>query len=104
MKRCNNMMKRRARVQMIGLIVILIVLLMLSSYIDTRYTREATVNSINGTTVKFVDTLGYTWTATDVDNIVEGQTVVLKMYTNNTNGIITDDEIVKIKPIEIIMQ
>lgn len=104
MKRRNNMMKRRARAQMIGLIVILTVLLMLSSYIDTRYTREATVDSINGTTVEFVDTLGYTWTATDVDNVVEGQTVVLKMYTNNTNSIITDDKIIKIEPTKITVQ
>lgn len=85
-------------------IIILLLLFALSSYIDTHYNREATVTTIEDNVVVFTDTVGYTWEATDVENIVEGQTVVLKMHTNHTTNNISDDIILKIKPTAICMQ
>lgn len=79
-------------------------LLLLSSYIESHYKRQAIVDTIENNVVTFIDSCGYTWTAINVDNITEGQTVTLKMYTNNTNSIITDDEIVKIEPTAITLQ
>lgn len=86
------------------MLITIILLLVLSSYIDTHYTRDARVDSIEDNVVTFIDTCGYTWEATDVDNIVEGQIVVLKMHTNHTDSIISDDIIVGIKPTATIVQ
>ncbi len=86
------------------MMIIIILLLYLLSYIATHYTRDAVVDSIEDNVVTFVDTCGYTWEAADVDNIVEGQTVVLKMHTNHTDSIISDDIIVDIKPTAITLQ
>lgn len=84
--------------------ITIILLLILSSYIDTYYTRDARVDSIEDNVVTFIDTCGYTWKAIDVDNIVEGQTVVLQMHTNHTDSIISNDIIVGIKPTAITLQ
>lgn len=85
-------------------LAIMLSLILLSSYNESHYKRQATVDTIDSNVVTFIDSCGYTWTATNVDNITEGQTVTLKMYTNNTNNIITDDEIVKIEPTAITLQ
>ena len=94
----------RTIIKRIMMLITIILLLVLSSYIDTHYTRDARVDSIENNVVTFIDTCGYIWEATDVDNIVEGQTVVLKMHTNHTDSIISDDVIVGIKPIAITLQ
>ncbi len=95
---------KRRRVQITLLVIAIISLALLSSYIESHYKRQATVDTIENNVVTFIDSCGYTWTAINVDNIVEGQTVTLKMYTNNTNNIITDDEIVKIESTAITLQ
>jgi hypothetical protein len=51
----------------------------------------------------FYDEVGHEWECS-ADNVVVGQKVVLQMCNNNTDGIITDDIIVDIKPTEIVMQ
>ena len=86
------------------MMITIIILLYLLSYIEAHYTRDAVVDSIEDNVVTFIDTCGYTWETTDVDNIVEGQTVVLKMHTNHTDSIISDDIIVDIKPTAITLQ
>ena len=105
----NTMKKRRVTtvkrlVRTTATLVIMLSLILLSSYNESHYKRQATVDTIENNVVTFIDSCGYTWTAINVDNIIEGQTVVLKMYTNNTNSIITDDEIVKIEPTTITLQ
>lgn len=100
----HNKMKRRAKRQATIIVLMLVLLLSLVSYIESHYKRVATVDSVDNNVVSFVDTLGYTWEATDVENVVEGQKVLLKMYTNHTNNIITDDIIVGIKPTAIRMK
>lgn len=99
----HNKMKRRAKRQATIIVLMLVLLLSLVSYIESHYKRVATVDSVDNNVVSFVDTLGYTWEATDVENVVEGQKVLLKMYTSHTNNIITDDIIVGIKPTAIRM-
>ena len=95
---------KRRRVHTALLVTAIISLALSSSYIDSHYKRQATVDTIENNVVTFIDSCGYTWTAINVDNITEGQTVTLKMYTNNTNNIIADDEIVKIEPTAITLQ
>ena len=94
----------RERVIITTLITMMIVLLSIASYIDTHYNRVAIVDKIEDNTITFCDTVGYTWDAVDVENVVVGQKVVLKMYTNNTVDRITDDVIVGIKTTPIRMK
>lgn len=86
------------------MLIALVLLLASTSYINTHYTRDAWVDSIEDNVVTFVDTCGYTWEATDVDNMVEGQTVVLKMHNHHTDNVVSDDVIVSIKPVAITLQ
>ena len=99
-------MKRRTvrRVRAIIYTMIVLVMLLTVSHIESHYKKVATVDSINGSVVTFIDTLDYTWEAEDVENVVEGQTVTLKMYTRHTNGNVLDDVIVGIKPTAIRMK
>lgn len=92
-------MKRRTvrRVRTIIYTMIVLIMLLTVSHIESHYKRVARVDSICNNVVTFTDALGYTWEATDVDNMVEGQTVILKMHTNHTDSIISDDIIVGIK-------
>ena len=99
-------MKRRTvrRARAIIYTMIVLIMLLTVSHIESHYKRVARVDSICNNVVTFTDVLGYTWEATDVDNIVEGQIVVLKMHTNHTDSIISDDIIVGIKPTTITLQ
>ena len=97
--------KKRARARRCTLLLITIVItIMTTSHIESHYTREAMVQSMEDNTVVFVDNMGYTWEATDVENITEGQMVELKMFTNHTNDIIYDDIIKSIEPTAIRMK
>lgn len=86
------------------MLITLVLFLTLLSNINTHYTRDAWVDNVEGNVVTFVDSCGYTWEATDVDNIVEGQTVVLKMHNHHTDNVVSDDVIVSIKPVAITLQ
>lgn len=101
-KRTVRAIRTMTKVAMVSIIMVLF--LSLLSCIETHYTIDARVDSIEDNTVTFIDTWGYTWEATDVDNIVEGQAVVLKMHTNYTDSTILDDIIVGIKPTAIHMK
>ena len=88
---------------MVMTIVIIISTLLLCSYIEQRYTREAVV-CVEEDEITFVDSMGHEWSA-DVDNVVDGQMVLLKMNNNNnTEENIDDDIIVRVKPISIRMK
>ena len=117
--------KRRGRGHVVLMLLVIITTVMITSHIESHYTREAMVQSMEDNTVVFVDNMGYTreamvqsmedntvvfvdnmgytWEATDVENITEGQMVELKMFTNHTNDIIHDDIIKSIKPTAIRM-
>ena len=85
------------------LLITTIIALLIVLYISTRYTKEAVVIDTTNNTVVFYDEGGHEWKCS-ADNVVVGQKVVLRMYNNNTDSIITDDVIVGIKPTEIVMQ
>lgn len=103
MTKKNTHNKRRARGHVVLMLLVIIITVMITSHIESHYTREAMVQSMEDNTVVFVDNMGYTWEATDVENITEGQVVELKMFTNHTNDIIHDDIIKSIKPTAIRM-
>lgn len=99
-------MKRRTvrRVRAIIYTMIVLIMLLTVSHIESHYKRVARVDGICNNVVTFTDALGYVWAAEDVENVVEGQTVTLKMYTRHTNGNVLDDVIVGIKPTAIRMK
>ena len=99
-------MKRRTvrRTRAIIYTMIVLIMLLTVSHIESHYKRVARVDSISDNVVTFTDVLGYVWAAEDVENVVEGQTVTLKMYTRHTNGNVLDDVIVGIKPTAIRMK
>lgn len=91
--------KRRAvrrRVRTIVIIIVMIMMYVFVSYINTHYTREATViHTANNYYAVAVDNNGNEWEFC-ADNICVGQEIEMKMYTNHTDTIY-DDEVVGIK-------
>ena len=73
------------------------------SYVEHTYTKQATVCIHDDNTISFIDAQGHEWIA-DADNVVMGQTVTLKLYTNLTDNCITDDVILNIKPMDVRMR
>ena len=94
--------KIRQMMMMVMTIVIIISTLLLCSYIEQRYTREA-VACVEEDGITFVDNMGHEWSA-DAENVVDGQMVKLKMHTNNTDGNVYDDIVVRVKPMPIRMK
>lgn len=85
----------------VAAVVFLVVLITVScivGYVETHYTKKATVVEVNETTneVVVVDTIGHEW-AFEGTGYTVGDKVTMTMYTNHTDSIITDDEIVKVK-------
>ena len=60
------------------------------------YTREVTVVNINNQEIIVSDNYNNLW-AFYGTNYVKGQKIKVVMYNNNTDSIITDDEIVRVK-------
>lgn len=65
------------------------------SHSTFRYTRTAEVKTVNNNLVTVVDTTGNRW-CFEGEGYKEGQTVTLKMFTNNTDNVIEDDIIEKV--------
>lgn len=101
-KRRRRVLRERAIIT--ALITWIVLSVMLISYINTRYNREAIVDSIEDNVTTFVDISGNTWEATDVENVVVGQKVILKMHNNVTDYTITDDKVVDVKETPIRMK
>ena len=91
--------KRRARRTVVRTIIIIVVMLamyVLASYVDTHYTREATIlHTVNDYYAVAVDEQGNEWEFC-ADNVFVGQKIEMKMFTNNTTTIY-DDEVVGVK-------
>ena len=92
--------KRRARrttVRTIIIIVVMIAMYVLASYVDTHYTTTATIayQDNTGRVVAVDEHNGNMWEF-KADNVYAGQTIKMKMYTNNTTTIY-DDEVVGVK-------
>lgn len=67
-----------------------------AGYFETHYTRDALVTSVNGNTVLAVDTTDNIW-CFESAGFRKGDSVTLKMFTNYTDSIITDDEVINVK-------
>lgn len=91
----DKMMKHR--VKMIAIVITMIAMYVLASYIDTHYTTTATIayQDNTGRVVAVDEHNGNMWEFT-ADNVYAGQTIKMKMYTNNTTTIY-DDEVVGVK-------
>lgn len=86
----------RTIIKRIMMLITIILLLVLSSYIDTHYTRDARVDKTEGLSVHFIDTTGRGWWY-DGCYAEVGEEVKLIMYTNNTDNYVEDDIIKDIK-------
>lgn len=69
------------------------------NYVDS-YSREMTVLSVNENTVSLVDNYGELWRV-ETEDLVKDQKVKVELRANHTEYDLSDDVIVKIKPIEI---
>ena len=91
--------KRRARRTIVRTIIIIIVMTTmcaLASYVDTHYTREATIiHTADNYYAVAVDKQGNEWEFC-ADNVFVGQIIEMKMFTNHTTTIY-DDEVVGVK-------
>ena len=90
-------MKKRLCVT--GMLVIVCICYCLCSYVETHYTREAEVVSVDGTTIEVEDKRGFLW-AFDGEGFEEGDSVKMKMFTNCTDSVISDDVIEDVKKLK----
>ena len=91
--------KRRARrttVRTIIIVIVMIAMCTMASFVDTHYTREAVVTYADDTCVIAVDDGGRNIWEFKATNLYKGQTIKMRMYTNNTTTIY-DDEVVGVK-------
>ena len=72
-----------------------IILVSFCGYIETHYTRQATVIEVNGDVITVEDNCGYIWDF-EGDGFTVGDNVSMKMYNNTTDNIIKDDEIINV--------
>lgn len=82
------------------LVAVFVTILTLCSHIETTYTREARVITIEGNEIIFLDENDNLWVWEKEDNeqeYKENEIVVLKMNTKGTDTKIEDDEIVRVK-------
>ena len=91
------MTKRRIKDILFGLIFwgVVIILIGFCGYIETHYTRQATVIEVNGDVITVEDNCGYLWDF-EGDGFTVGDNVSIKMYNNTTDNIIKDDEIINV--------
>jgi len=91
---------KRFYLQGLALIISFIALMYVINVIDTRYTREARVDSIEGNVITFEDENGNFWEWEKEENEKEykvKERVVLKMDTKGTDRVIEDDVIRRVK-------
>lgn len=85
-------------VKVLFFVVIFILILCFCSIVETTYTRHGTVTKKNNQNILITDQSGNIWSYDDFQNIFfVNDKVKLIMDTNNTNHIIIDDKIKKIR-------
>ena len=78
-------------------LVVLVLVTGIVGYIETHYTREAEVIELESDSVVVVeDATGNEW-AFEGEGYAVGDKVTMKMHTNGTDSIITDDVIENVK-------
>lgn len=96
----NNKVKEVLRVVCgLGLMVGFFLLIGFVGNIETHYTRDAKVVSIDGNVVTFECECGYLWDweKENYESYRKGDKVTLKMFTSGTDSVITDDTIEEVK-------
>lgn len=90
------MTKRVKRVITTTIITVIIILtISLLNTLESRYTRDVTVKSVEETTITVEDNKGYVWEFNGDDYKV-GQHIIVVMNDNHTSNIY-DDEIIEVK-------
>jgi hypothetical protein len=83
-------------IMILTMIVIVLLMYVLASYVDTHYKRDAVViHTANNYYAVAIDNSGNEWEFC-AEDICVGDTVVMQMYTNHSDTIY-DDEVVGIK-------
>lgn len=80
-------------------LVVLILSMGICGYSETHYTREGVIVSVDAEEVTVKDTTDNVWSF-EGDDFSEGEKVSLKMYTNHTDNLIYDDEIIDVKVVK----
>lgn len=80
----------------ITLVLILFVCFCVCSYVETHYTREATVIEVTNNIVTVVDKCGYLWDF-EGDGFKPNDEVKMTMNTMHTDSNIYDDKIENVK-------
>ncbi len=92
--------RKRFIIYSIILVAVFVAILTLCYHIETTYTREARVITIEGKEITFLDENNNLWIWEKEDNeqeYKENEAVVLKMNTKGTDTKVEDDEIVRVK-------
>ena len=93
-------MSNRVTDTVMGILVVVIMVSMMCacSYVESHYTRkDCVVVQTGGQLVHVEDRQGHVWCyEVEGDAPCVGSTVDLHMYTNNTDGYIYDDEVVRV--------
>ena len=85
------------RLGMILIAIAIMVMMGFGNWYGTHYTRnDCVVVSCEENIITVEDTCGYTWEFT-ADDLKVGDVIDLKMYTNDTDNTIFDDEITDYK-------
>lgn len=79
--------------------ILFIVLPGIGGYIETHYTREAKVVSIENEIIVVEDKIGMLWEF-EGDSFEINDDVKMKMFNNYTDETIKDDEIISIKRVD----
>lgn len=90
--------KQERRELIVGAIVLVLFFLLVGrvGYWETHYNRDAQVISVSGDLVTVRDKAGFTWEFYG-DDFHKGENVRLLMFTNGTDSIVRDDEIIDVK-------
>ena len=72
--------------------------LLIGGYIDTHYTREATVVKINEDEIVVEDSIQHHWSFYGEDYKI-GDKIKMTMFNNYTDSNIYDDKIIKVKKV-----
>lgn len=81
------------------IVLFFVVIGVCENYADS-YSREMVVLSVDDNTVSLVDNYGELWRV-ETEDLVKDQKVKVELRANHTEYNLSDDVIVKIKPIEI---
>lgn len=92
------MRKHTVRNAVVTVVVVAVALLVVGrvGYWETHYNREGIVTSIEGDTVVVTDTTGNEWVM-EGEPLSVGDKVTLRMHTQGTDSVITDDTVVSVR-------